>query len=294
MKKSVLLMILITCYSGCSGKQLLKEFEEAPNRDPASEKRENVTSPAPTEAQIEEGKKGAKTVQKNTEANAEYHFSMAQAYVAEGNPDRAIEEFKLTLMFDPAAPLVYTRLATEYIKKGMITAAMESCKEALHHDPNFIDARLMLAGLYSTSHDNDAALVEYDRVLKSDPKHEEATIFKAQVLVESGRGADASRLLKDFVKKSPDSFLAWYYLGRAEQNVDHTDEAIIAFKKAIEIRTGFNQAYLALGYLYEEKGRNKDALATYKTLYDENQDITAASRIATILLKEEKYADSVA
>src|SRR5262249_26716066 len=86
---------------------------------------------------------------RGTEASAEYHFSLAQAYVAEGNPDRAIEEYKLTLAFDPNSPLIYARLATEYIKKGMMSAAMETCKEALQRDPNYIDARLMLAGLYS-------------------------------------------------------------------------------------------------------------------------------------------------
>src|SRR4051794_1798516 len=32
---------------------------------------------------------------------AEYHFSLAQAYSADGNIDKAIEEYKLTLMYDP-------------------------------------------------------------------------------------------------------------------------------------------------------------------------------------------------
>ena len=46
-----------------------------------------------------------------------------------------------------AAGEIASRLATEYVKKGMLTAAMETCKEALQRDPKYTDARLMLAGL---------------------------------------------------------------------------------------------------------------------------------------------------
>src|SRR2546428_2159644 len=58
------------------------------------------------EKDLSEGRKNAREAQAHTEASAEYHFAMAQAYVAEGNPDRAIEEYKLTLMFDPGSSLV--------------------------------------------------------------------------------------------------------------------------------------------------------------------------------------------
>src|SRR5947209_208641 len=154
-------------------------------------------------------------------------------------------------MFDPNSSLVYARLATEFIKKGMLAEAMETCKEALQRDPNFIDARLILAGLYSTSHEAPAALAEYDRVLKHDPRHEEAAVYKAQVLLEMGRAPDAAATLKQFAKKNSDSVLAWYHLGRVEQAQDHGKEAMQAYRKALELRPGFSQAALALGYLHE-------------------------------------------
>ena len=230
---------------------------------------------------------------KDKAANAERHFSMAQAYASDGDPDKAIEEYKLTLMFDPDSALVYARLATEYLKKGMLSAAMETCKEALQRDPNYTDVRLILAGLYSSSHEIEAALTEYDRVLKKDPKNEEAVVYKAQVLLEDGKGAQSVAVLRHFIKGNPKSALVHYYLGRSEQRQDHFREAEISYKKALAEKKGFTQAALALGYLYEEKRKNGEALVVYKKLFEETQDVSAASRLATIYLKEEKYTQAI-
>lgn len=217
---------------------------------------------------------------------------MAQAYVAEGDTDRAIEEFKLTLMFDPDSPLVYARLAAEYIKKGLLAEAMEVCKQALDRDPKYIDARLILAGLYSAMRETHSAVAEYDRVLKQDPKHEEAVVYKAQVLLEAGRPAEALAGLRQFVNSS-ESANAWYQLGKVELAEDHTKDAVRAFRKALEIRPGFIQAALSLGYLYEEKGSPKEAIAVYREAFEESQDSAAANRIATIYLKLEQYDKAV-
>lgn len=227
------------------------------------------------------------------DASAEYHFSLAQAYAADGNTDMAIEEYKLTLVFDPNSAMIYARLATEYVKKGLLSEAMETCKEALKRDPNHLDVRLILAGLYSTTRDSVAALAEYDRVLKIDPRHEEATVYKSQVLAEDGKYADAAKILRDFVRREKDAALSWYYLGRMEHQLDHTKEAVRAFKTVMALKPGFTQAGLALGYLYEEKRMNPQAIATYRELYEDAQDLTAASRLATLLLKAEKYEAAI-
>jgi tetratricopeptide (TPR) repeat protein len=275
-RRTLFLAILSASLAACAGRQ--------PNREPSDRVVPAQATAAPAAAQ-----QGAK----NAEASAEYHFSLAQAYTAEGNPDRAIEEYKLTLTYDPNSPLVYARLATEYVKKGMLTAAMETCKEALQRDPNFIDARMMLAGLYSTVRENDAALSEYDRVLKHDPTNEEAIIYKAQVLVDDGHPEKASKELRKFLKRSPEAALAWYYLGRSEQRMDQFGEAEKAYRRSIEARPGFAQASLALGFLFEERRMNAKALEIYRDLYDRSQDLSAANRIATIYLKEEKYKEAV-
>lgn len=269
------------CLSGCA--------TTPQNRQPASE----APPPEGTPNVVRGSSQKGEPANKNTEASAEYHFSMAQAYVAEGNPDRAIEEYKLTLLYDPKSPLVYTRLATEYVKKGALASAMEMCRAALKEDPKHIDARLLLGGLYSTTHESQAAVEEYDQILKINPGHEEAMIYKSQVLLEAGKPEDAAKDLLRFTQKNPESALGWYAYARSQQRLAQPKKAVSAFLRALEIRPGFTQAAMALGMVYEEQGLNELAVKTYQALFNENQEVAAASRIATIMLKEEKYKEAL-
>src|SRR6185437_3434822 len=92
---------------------------------------------------------------------------------------------------------------------------------------------------------------------------------------------------------SPESAVAYYYLGRAEQSVGSFDRAATDYQKAMSLRDGFSEAGMALGLLYEQKQMNEKALAVYKGLYDDTQDAAAADRIATIYLKKERYNEAV-
>lgn len=294
--------------AGCAG-SAVRPAEESDTAQQQQKIRENTTVSA---SQMMDGARVR-------EASAEYHFAMAQAYVADSNPDRAIEEYKTALAFDQKSALIHVRLAAEYVKKGMLSEAMESCKEAVRLDPKFIDARLMLAGLYSTARETDSALAEYDTVLSFDPANDEAIVYKSQVLIEDNRASEATTALRKFVKRAPNSILGWYYLGRAEQQQDHFKEAVLAYRKALEINENFTQASLALGFAYETRGNqlkveaetkkadghsgseleaeatvmSKKAIEIYKGLFDATQDGTAANRISTILLKEGKYQEAL-
>lgn len=282
MKKALYPILLVASAVACSQLPVQPDMTQKTAEAPASEAE-----------MLRRGKSNAAIAQRNSEASAEYHFSMAQAYVAEGNSDRAIEEYKLALLFDPTSPVVHARLATEYVKKGMIAAAMETCKEALQHDPNYTDARLLLAGLYSSTRENPKALSEYDLILKKDPLHEEATFFKSQVLIEDGHGKQAVALLQKFTRQSSESVSGWFYLGRAAQSQEQWPLAVSAFKKALELKPSFTQAGLSLGFLYEEKGELEKAIATYRQIYEDQQDLAAANRLATLYLKAEKYSSAV-
>ena len=58
-------------------------------------------------------------------SEADYHFTMGEALSLEGKSDRALEEFKLTLVYDPDSLVVRMRLAAEYIRQGMLSEALE-------------------------------------------------------------------------------------------------------------------------------------------------------------------------
>ncbi|MBA92683.1 MAG: hypothetical protein CMJ43_18575 [Phyllobacteriaceae bacterium] len=227
---------------------------------------------------------------------AEYHFGMAQAYSTGGQVNQAIEEYKLVLMYDPESALVHLRLAAEYIKKGSLSDALTSAKEAVRLDSNLMDARLLLAGLYSSTQENEEALKQYQAILKNDPTHDEAAVYRAQIHLEAGKPLKAVQSLKNFIAANPknkESAAAWYYLARVQQQTGKLKTAEASFKKALDLQKSFYQAALALGRMYEAQEKTSEALKLYESFYENYQHQEIASRMATIYLKKEKYKEAI-
>jgi tetratricopeptide (TPR) repeat protein len=228
----------------------------------------------------------------SVEGAAQFHFSLAQSYASDGDSGRAIEEYKLTLVQDPDSPLVYTRLAAEYIKKGVFSSAVEACQSALKLDPEDIDARLILAGIYASRRHFQEAVAEYQHILRKNPHHEEATIYQSEVLMQQEQVQKAVVLLQSFLKNRT-SFLAYYYLGRAQQYQRHFKKAEFAFKRALEIKPGFQQAIIALGYLYEENQKVAEAISLYERSFQDYPEPLVAVQLSALYLKLGKYKASL-
>jgi tetratricopeptide (TPR) repeat protein len=222
-------------------------------------------------------------------ANAGYHFTMAQAYSSDGNTDRAIEEYKLALIYDPDSSTIYSRLTNEYLRKGMLSSAMEVCKEGVSKHPEFSDLRMLLGGLYATNRQYDEALKQYEYILKKEPGNEEAAVFKAQTHLELEQSALAKTSLTKFLSYDKNSALGWYYLGRVEQVNQKFTAAEDHFRKAISLKQNFLQAQLSLAFLYEETQKTEKAIEIYRAMFEQSQDLTAANRLVTIYLKKENF-----
>ena len=218
-------------------------------------------------------------------ATADYHFALAQAYSNEGKADRAIEEYRAALAYDPNSAVLHAKVAAEYLKKGSSSFAIEECKRAIELDPSYADVRLMLGGIYSIGNETENALKEYDAILKMDPKNDEAAVFKTQVLVESERQDEALKFIRSFTATVKDSAAAWFYAGKLEYAKNNVNEAIKNYRIALEIRPGFSQATIALGMIFETHGETTKALEVYQEQLEQKQDLQVAGRLATLYLK---------
>ncbi|MGE4232802.1 MAG: tetratricopeptide repeat protein [Bacteriovoracia bacterium] len=223
------------------------------------------------------------------EDQAATHFSLGQAYSYEGETDKAIEEYKLALVYDPKSAVIRTRLASEYVKRGLLTFAIQECKTALEIDPKHVDARLLLAGLYASTKLISEALKNYDEVLKLDPSNNEAYVFKGSLLLEEGREKEAADVLNKLVKKDPEYPLGFYYLARVYQKMEKYEKAIENYEKALDIRPSFSQAGLSLGLLYEELRKTDKAISAYIRTYESSGEIQAVARLSQLYIEKEEF-----
>lgn len=229
---------------------------------------------------------------------ADYHFSMGEAQSLDGSHQKAIESFKLVLVYDANSAQVNLRLAAEYVKIGKITEALDYAEKSVALNPRFIDARLLLGGLFSTLKTYDKAIAQYEQVLKLEPHNTEAPMYIGAVYAEQKQ---FDRAIKYFDKLARNldyttPFLAWYYVGRirseqtGKNNLKLAEEA---FKKALELRPEHVESILALGQLYTKDDQENKALVLYKNFQRERGP---TPRIAEILaqsyLEQEKYDEA--
>ncbi len=289
---------MIFLLSGCA------TTHEVVNADHSSgaifrESAADVSDRSPKTMWIPEDKKSGAVIDQNYLRNqADYHFTLADTYGAEGNTARAIEEYKQVLVYDAKSAVVRLRLAAEYVKQGMVNEAIEQGKVALELDPKLADAHLLLGGLFSAMKMYDEALGSYHEVLKLNPESIEAPLFIGALLAELKRYNESiqyfEKLSKNPKNKSP--HLAQFYIGRIllEQAGEQPNEKVVAkveaiFKKAIATKANFVDAYLALGQLYENNGKKDTAITLYRSYQEKNEpDSSIAENLARIYLEDEE------
>ena len=62
---------------------------------------------------------------------AQTHFSLGQSYSLDNKTDQAIEEYKHAIIYDPHSAIIRKYLATEYLKKGIYSLALEEAKQVV-------------------------------------------------------------------------------------------------------------------------------------------------------------------
>lgn len=216
---------------------------------------------------------------------ADYYFSMGEAYALEGNSSKAIESFKMTLIYDANSPAVNMRLAAEYLKQGMISESLSQAEEAVTKDPKNIDGHLLLGGLYSSMKLYPKAMDQYQTVMKLEPNNTEAPLYIGALYSEQKQSDKAVKYFESLLKNPEYStpYLAHYYIGRVrmeQPEAKYQKAAEESFKKATKLKPDFADSVLSLGTMYTKQKNEAKALALYRTFQKEN---TPSPKIAEVL-----------
>jgi tetratricopeptide (TPR) repeat protein len=232
-------------------------------------------------------------------AKADFHFALGEAYALEGNPARALEEYRMVLVHDPESVQVRLRLAAEYVKQNMVAEAVAQVKAAVEKSPEHVEARMMLGGLYSALRMFDSAEEQYKHVIKRDPNHYDALMFVAALYAEQRRFEEAGKRFESLAKAegNTNAHLAWYYLGRVRlegNKMDKGGKAEAALLKAISLKPGFHDSVLALAQLYEESNRRPKAVELLHAHQAKHGPAsTLAESLAQYYLQDEKFAEAL-
>ncbi len=229
---------------------------------------------------------------------ADYHYSLGEAYSLEGQVQKAVESFQTVLVYDPESSSVRTRLAKEYLKLGQINKAIEQVKIVIEKNRDNKDARLLLAGLYTTIRSYPQAIEQYEFVLNKYPDYYEANIYLAAVYSETQQYEKAVKLFEK-VLAIPDyanKHLIHYYIGRireeenAEKNFKLAEQS---YKKASELKPEFVDAVIALGSMYKNQKQDAKAMALYQSFQkSKGPNVKVAEILSQMYIEQQKFDEA--
>lgn len=291
--KLFLILILSSTFLGCSSMKRLDSAlfknSELNNFNPAPEK---MSPPeAVSDAQIID------PVYNRTQGD--YHYTLGEALSLDGQSNKAIEEFKLTLIYDPQSVTVRLRLAAEYIKQGLMSESIEQAELAVESDPTSMEARLLLGGLYSTLRMYDIAMKQYNYLAIQYPDDLEIPIYKGALFAEQKLYPESEEVFLNLAKhpKNKAPAKAYYYLGRVQSQQkerSHLIRAEKSFIKAISFEPENEDYVMALSQLYlkmEQTEKAFSALSSYQDKFGPKK--TVARSLSVMYLEKEDYVKAL-
>ena len=207
-----------------------------------------------------------KTQQPNSpQADAYYHFALGHLYeelaAAYGNRseyvNKAIDNFRLAMKEDPSTSFLVQDIAELYRVSGRLRDAVEEAQQALKANPDDLDARRVLAHIYTQQvGDSQANRVDENMARKAIEQYKYVT------------------------DKDPKDIESLIMLGRLDQVIGDSVSGEAALKKAIAIEPDNEDAIINLATLYGDRGDAKASSALLEKLNQKNPSVKTFAVLA--------------
>ena len=209
----------------------------------------------------------AATKQANSvKASAYYHFALGHLYEElAGNygnrsdyVNKAIQNYRLAIKEDPSASFLVEDIAELYRVSGRIREAVEEAQDALKTNPDDLNARRVLARIYT------------QEIGDAQANH-----------IDEGMARRAVEQYKVITEKDPKDVDSLVMLGRLERVLEDSVSAEGAFKKVLAIDPDNEDAVTGLASVYSDRGDAKSASALLEKLTKKNPSPRAFLSLAS-------------
>jgi len=188
-------------------------------------------------------------------------YAIGVIYDLYGQPNLAIEEFNKATGFRDDY-VIRLRLGADYARLGKLSLAVQHLNKALEFKPNNVQARYLLALIYSTRKDYDRAAREYETILNSfveaDPRNIEIYGYLAQLYYSQKQYDKAIKQFEIVLSLEPQNTEVMFLLGALYLENEDEGRAIDLFEKALALKPDHDAVLNSLAYLYAQRGEQLD------------------------------------
>lgn len=244
--------------------------------------------PAPSEA-VDKFSEQARQGEFQQPANHYYYFIRSRLAAAAGQMEQAARLMEEAVKKAPREPVLKKELALIYLKQDRKEKALALAEDVLAQNPENVEALIIAGSIRQATGRNDAARKTYEKVVEKAPDRENIYPVLARLYLQDKEYEKTVKLLEPFVKRFPQNYTGFYYLGKAYSGLGEPDSAVDAYNKCLEIDPGLVQPRAALIEIYKGRGKDKKAIAQYEKLLARHpKNVPAAIELGLLYEKIEK------
>ena len=153
--------------------------------------------------------------------------------------------------FSPFDPEALVQKADEAFEAGDAQKALSLLNEANVKEPQNPDTLFKIGYILQNQNDNDEALNYYKEALVVDRDNEYIHNSMASIYRANGEFISAKMHLRESLELDNTNAITYYNYGNLLVDMEHPEEAIEMYKKALEINPEFEEAKEELEKLYK-------------------------------------------
>jgi len=222
--------------------------------------------------------------------------------IKDNNLARPIAEEVLAMC--PEVPMAYLLMANVHSldywlgstksPRESVEKAIELVQKALALDDTLAEAHGLLGYLYTQKREYEKGIAEGERAVALNPSGATVLVDYARSLSFVGRSEEAIPLLQKATRLNPvGSSLNYQVLGNALVLTGRYEEAVSAYKKALQYAPNFLWTHIMLTATYSLMGREKEARAEAAEVLRINPEFSVDFFTKTSLIKEQSKRDDV-
>ncbi len=187
------------------------------------------------------------------ETNAEYHYMLAEAYLA-------------NYQFAGIVRMPFIALKV----KNHLELAVKHSPRTVEYREALVQYHAMAPAILGGSYPN--AYEQANGIAKLDPYL--GLLAQAGVYAEEGEGEKAVVAYREAIRMRPQGWQAYQRFGTHHLSLQEIDQAIEMFKRYIDVAPGQAESYHCLGRAYQQKRMYNEAIAAFQKALDKDPSIT--------------------
>ncbi|WP_455585756.1 tetratricopeptide repeat protein [Bacteroides sp.] len=202
--------------------------------------------------------------------NEQAYLNLADIYKG-ANPQLAIKELEQLKSVVPSCVLADKKLAEVYYMNNRFDKAAEAYARFIDTPETTEDDLVKYAFALFLNHNFEKSLEIANRGLKSNARHAAFNRLAMYNYTDLKRYDEAQKAADTFFNaadKADYSYLDYTYYGHLLNALKRYDEAVIQYRKAIELDASKTELWREISSAYEQKDDYTDAIAAYRKYYN--------------------------